>query len=74
MSLSKAWAAEYPAESLAILTQLAAKTGPHKRIRRVLESLYRHGAEDQVKAALEDWRSAHSPQLRAAGQDEKLRF
>ena len=70
--LSKSWAAKYPDESLQILTALAARTGPKKRIRKALESLYRHGADAEVLAVLETWRSAEDANLRASGQDEKL--
>ena len=71
-SLSKPWASEYAEESLAILTQLATQTGPKKRIRKALESLHRHGAKQEVQAALQQWRSAAHPNLRAAGNDPKV--
>lgn len=70
--LTNSWAARHPAESLQILTTLASRTGPKKRIRRALESLYRHGAGSEVLAALEDWRSADNANLRAAGLDVNL--
>jgi hypothetical protein len=72
--LSSSWAAKVPAESLQILTDLAARTGPRKRIRKALENLHRHGAQDQVQAALESWRSSENANLQAAGRDEKLAF
>lgn len=73
-SLSKPWAAEYAVQSLQILTRLASQTGPQKRIRKALQSLYRHGADAQVLAALEEWRNADGPNLQAAGNDDKLAF
>jgi len=72
--LSNSWAAKYPDESLQILADLAARTGPKKRIRKALESLYRHGAQEQVLAALQNWRSSEDANLRAAGRDERLAF
>ena len=71
-SLSKPWAAAYPELTLEILTRLAGKAGARKRIRKALENLNRNGAEEQVAAVLESWRSAENPHLRAAGNDEKL--
>jgi hypothetical protein len=71
-SLSKPWASEYAEESLAILTQLATQTGPKKRIRKVLESLHRNGAKDEVAAALQQWRMSDHPNLRGAGNDPKI--
>ena len=72
--LSNSWAAKYPDESLQILADLAARTGPKKRIRKALESLYRHGAQEQVLAALQNWLSSENANLRAAGRDERLAF
>jgi hypothetical protein len=71
-SLSRPWAAAYPEQSLEILTRLADKVGAKKRIRKVLQIMHRNGAEEEVQAALQSWRSASSPNLRAAGNDEKL--
>ncbi|MBN2045797.1 MAG: hypothetical protein JW757_12305 [Anaerolineales bacterium] len=71
-SLSKPWAACCPEQSLEILTRLAEKAGAKKRIRKALQNLSRNGAEEQVKDVLENWRNAENPNLRAAGNDEKL--
>jgi hypothetical protein len=71
---SKPWVVDYPVQVMDILTRLVARTGPKKRIRLTLESLYRNGAEVEVLAVLENWRESDDPNLRAAGEDQKLVF
>jgi hypothetical protein len=70
--LSRPWAAAYPAASLDLLTSLASHTSPGKRIRKVLQSLYRHGAEAEVRTTLAAWRDSTNTNLQAAASDKKL--
>ncbi len=72
--LSSPWAADHPEQALEILTRLTSRTGPKKRIRKTLESLYRHGADTEVLATMERWRASENLNLCAAGEDEKLNF
>lgn len=72
--LSDSWASSHAEESLTILAQLAAQNGPRKRTRKALESLYQRGAKQEVRAALQQWRESDNPNLKAAGDDPKLKL
>jgi hypothetical protein len=66
--LSRSWAANYPKESLAILTQLAATTGGRKKILSTLDALQRHGAKKEVQSLLQDWLTSGQSQLQSAAE------
>ncbi len=67
-SLSRSWAADHPHESLAVLTRLAEHGGEQKRILSGLAALQRHGADAEVRAALQAWQDSGSPQLEEAAR------
>jgi hypothetical protein len=54
-TLSGSWAAGHAEKALAILGKLTTHTGPHKHISSALQALERHGAAEQVEAALSQW-------------------
>lgn len=66
--LSRSWAAAYPHDSLAILTQLAAVEGGRKKILGALKALQRHGAQHEVQAVLQDWLASGQPRLESAAR------
>jgi hypothetical protein len=66
--LSRSWAAAYPHDSLAILTQLAAVEGGRKKILGALKALQRHGAQQEVQAVLQDWLASGQPRLQSAAR------
>jgi len=66
--LSRSWAAAYPHDSLAILTQLAAVEGGRKKILGALKALQRHGAQHEVQAVLQDWLASSQPKLQSAAR------
>lgn len=70
--LAKPWAAEHPQQALALLETLAEYSGPHKQVRKALRSLNQHGAQAEVQATIQAWQQSGTPQLHAAGHDEKL--
>ena len=54
-TLFGSWAAAKADKALAILAKLNAHAGPHKNISSALKALERHGAAEQVEAALSQW-------------------
>ena len=54
-TLSGSWAAGEADKALAVLGKLTAHAGPHKHINSALKALERHGAVEQVRAALGQW-------------------
>ena len=72
--LARPWASAHPSESLQILATLASQAVPGKHIRKALQSLFRHGAEYEVRTTVAAWRGSTDTNLQAAASDEKLKL
>lgn len=64
-TLSYAWAAEKPDNSLYVIEMLAGRTGPEKQVKNALEALSRHGADQAVQQALLKWQESDNEKLQA---------
>ena len=70
-TLSRSWAAEFAGQALVILAGFTQQSGAGKPVHKAVYALYRHGATEAVRQALDNWETSGDENLQAAA--EKVR-